>query len=717
MAVMIRTSFFCFATIIAISVHAQLSYPAARKVDTVDQYFGTSIADPYRWLEDDNSAETKEWVQEENKVTADYLSKIPYRQQVRQRLEDLWNYARYGAPFKRGDYYYYTKNNGLQNQSVWYRQKSLTGTPEVFFDPNGLSKEGTTSLGAMSFNKKGTLMAYTLQKAGSDWQEGYVMDARTKKVLDDKLQWLKFTGFAWRGDEGFYYGRYPEPTEKDQLKGQNQNRQVYYHQLGTPQSADILIYQDKEHPLQMADIGTTEDERFLVLTKSEGTSGTEIWVKDLATDQKEFSLLIPGFATEASVIDNVNGQLLVQTNDGASNYKVVLIDPKNPAKEAWKTVIPEQQQALQSIGTAGGYLFASYLKDAATKVYQYTYDGKRVREIQLPGIGSAGGFDGRKEDTELFYTFASYNYPTTVFRYDIASGKSTLYKKPDVKFNPDDYEVKQVFFTSKDGTKVPLFLTYKKGTKLNGQNPVLLYGYGGFNIAETPRFSVSNLFFVDQGGIYADVVLRGGNEYGEAWHQAGMLDKKQNVFDDFIGAAEWLIKNNYTNASKLAIQGGSNGGLLVGAAMTQRPELFKVAIPMVGVMDMLRFQKFTIGHAWTVEYGSSDKADQFPYLYKYSPLHNLKKGVSYPATLITTADHDDRVVPAHSFKFAATLQEANAGTNPVLIRIETNAGHGGGMPVSKYIDMATDIWSFVMYNTGMSFKEAPVNKQPPKKSF
>jgi prolyl oligopeptidase len=716
-----KKAWIAFSLFLVQQGYAQLNYPLTRKVDTVDNYFGIKVPDPYRWLEDDNSEETKAWVKAQNTVTHDYLSKIPYRDKVHQRLQELWNYTRYSAPFKRGDWWYFTKNDGLQNQSVWYRQKDLNGKPEVFLDPNKLSEDGTVSLGAAAFSKDGKLFLYSLQKAGSDWQEAFVMDTRTKEKLSDNLKWLKSSGFSWKGDEGFYYSRFPEPTGADQLKGKNQFHKVYYHKIGTPQSVDVLVYEDKEHPLRYNYAYLTEDESFLVLTSSEGTSGREIRVKNLKTGQPEFSLLIKGFATEPSVIDNVGDKLLVRTNDGASNYKVVLIDPKNPAKETWKEIIPEKETVLQGVGTAGGFLFPHYLKDASTRVYQYTYDGKLVREIKLPGIGTAGGFDGRKEDKELYYSYASYNYPTSIFKYAINSGTTSLFRKPDVKFNPDDYEVKQVFLTSKDGTKLPMFLTYKKGLVLNGQNPTLMYGYGGFNIGASPAFSASNLFFMEQGGVYAHVVLRGGNEYGENWHKAGMLQNKQNVFDDFIAAAEWLIKNRYTNAGKLAATGGSNGGLLIGAVMTQRPDLFKVTVPQVGVMDMLRYQKFTIGWGWTVEYGSSDKPDQFQYLYKYSPLHNLKKGISYPATLVTTADHDDRVVPAHSFKFAATLQEANAGNQPTLIRIESNAGHGGGMPVSKYIDLSTDIWSFVMSNLGMNFRETfpgngkPAGKEEPKK--
>jgi len=692
--------------LIPVALFGQLKYPDTKKENIVDDYNGVKVEDPYRWLEDDNSEQTKAWVQEENKVTFDYLSKIPYRDKIKKRIEEMWNYPKYGAPFQKEDHYYFQKNDGLQNQSVWFTQKGLTGKPEVFIDPNKLSDDGTVSLGGINFSLHGKYAAYTIQKSGSDWQEGYVMDVATKKLLSDKLTWLKFTGFSWKGDEGFYYSRFPAPTGEDQLKGKNTNQQVYYHKVGTEQSEDKLMYEDKDHPLRSAGVGLTEDERFLILGTSEGTSGGEVWTWDTKDpSQTKFSLLIPGFATDPNVIDNVGDKLLVQTNDGAPNFKVVLIDPKDPGRENWKVIIPEQKEALQTVSTGGGYLFASYLKDASTKVYQYTYDGKLVREIKLPGIGTAGGFGTERKHDHFFYTYTSFNYPPTIFKYDIKTGQSTLFRKTEVKFKPEDYEVKQVFVTSKDGTRVPMFLTYKKGIVLNGNNPTLMYGYGGFNIPITPSFSPSIVFFLEQGGVYASVCMRGGSEYGEDWHKGGMLDKKQNVFDDFISSGEWLINNKYTNSGKLAIQGGSNGGLLIGACMTQRPDLFKVAVPQVGVMDMLRYHKFTIGYAWSVEYGSSDNPGQFKYLYKYSPLHNLKPGVKYPATFITTADHDDRVVPAHSFKFAATLQADNASDNPTLIRVETKAGHGGGMPTSKRIELATDIWSFVMYNLGMNFRE------------
>lgn len=708
--------FFIFFLFSPLAILAQLQYPETKKGETVEDYYGTKVADPYRWLEDDNSEDTKAWVKAQNKVTFDYLATIPQRDKIKKRLEELWNYPRYSSPFKKAQYYYYFKNDGLQNQSVMYRQNGLTGKPEEFLNPNTLNKEGIAALGGTSFSKTGKYFAYSIAVAGSDWQEIFVMESATKKVLKDKVEWTKFGGANWNGDDGFYYSGYDKPDEKSKLSKQNQFHKVFYHKLGTDQSQDILIHEDKEHPLRYHGAGLTEDGRFLILNVSEGTSGAEIWYWEKKDpSQTKFKLLIPGFSTEPDVVDNHGGKLLVRTNDGAPNYQVVLIDPKNPGKENWKTVIPEKEEALQSVGTAGGYLFASYLKDASTKVYQYTYDGKLVREIKLPGIGTAGGFGGEKEDKEFFYTFSSFSTPPSIYRFNIATGQSTLFRKTEVKVKTDDFVTEQVFFTSKDGTKVPMFLTYKKGMVRNGQNPVLIYGYGGFNIPVTPGFSTSNAFFVEQGGIYVSVTLRGGSEYGEKWHKAGMLDRKQNVFDDFIGAAEHLIKEKYTNNQKIAIRGGSNGGLLVGAAMTQRPDLFKVALPAVGVMDMLRFHKFTVGWGWAVEYGNADSASQFPYLYKYSPYHNLKPGVSYPATMVTTADHDDRVVPAHSFKFASRLQEYNAGTNPMLIRIETNAGHGAGKPTSKVIDEATDIWSFVMYNLGMPFRES--GAVIPKKGF
>ena len=697
--------FLSFMSVTSLSF-SQIKYPETKKVDQEDNYFGTIVKDPYRWLEDDNSDETKGWVKEENKVTEDYLSKIPFREKVKSKLTEMWNYAKYGSPFKQGDYYYFYKNDGLQNQAVLYRQKGLSAVPEVFLDPNQLSKDGTASIGTLSFSKKSKYAAYFEAQSGSDWEDAHIMNVSDKSLLKDELHFIKFSGASWKGDDGFYYSRYPTPDEKDKLTVQNQNHKVYYHKIGTPQSEDVLIYGDEEHPLRTVGAWLTEDEHFLILTTSEGTSGSELWVKDMhnSSEKNNFTLLIKGFDTESSIIDNDGNKLLVITNADAPNYKVVLIDPKNPAKENWETVIPKRKELLESVGTAGGKLFLSYLQDASTRVYQTDYKGYSAYQIQLPGIGTAGGFNGHRVDKEIFYMYTSFDYPPAIFRYDIATGKSTLFRKNEVKVNADNYQTVQSFCFSKDGTKVPMFITYKKGLRLDGKNPVLMYGYGGFNIPLTPWFSVSNAFFLEEGGVFVVVNLRGGSEYGEAWHKGGMLQNKQNVFDDFIAAAQFLIENKYTNSNKLAMQGGSNGGLLIGAVMTQRPELFKVAIPQVGVMDMLRYHKFTIGWAWATEYGRSDKKEDFENLIKYSPLPNLKPGVKYPATLVTTADHDDRVVPAHSFKFAATLQADNVGTNPTLIRIETKAGHGAGKPTSKQIDEAADIWSFVMYNLGMNFK-------------
>jgi prolyl oligopeptidase len=701
-AIALACLFGCASTAYA---QMKLVYPPTAKSEVTDDYHGTKVADPYRWLEDDNSAETRAWVENQNKVTNAYLNTIPFREKVKERLSELWNYPRYGSPTKQGDYYYFFKNDGLQNQSIMYRQKGINGTPEIFLDPNKLSADGTAALGGAGFSQNHKYYAYMVAQSGSDWQEAFLIDVKTGTKLEDNIKWIKFSGISWKGDEGFFYSRYPEPDEQSKLSKQNQFHQVWYHKIGTPQSEDQLIFKDSDHPLRNAGGGLTDDGRFLLIYQSQGTSGTQLLVRDMKDPaQTGFKALIEGFATNPSVIDNVGDKLLVRTNEDAPNYKVVLIDPKNPGKANWKTVIPEQKEVLQSIGTGGGFLFASYLKDASTRVYQYQYNGKKVREIKLPGIGTASGFGGEKKDKEFFYTFTSFNYPPTIFRYDIASGKSTLFRKSEAKFDAAAYETKQVFFKSKDGERIPMFLTYRKGMKLNGDNPVLLYGYGGFNIPMTPGFNVANAFFMEQGGIYAVVNLRGGNEYGEAWHKAGMLGNKQNVFNDFIAAAEYLIAEKYTNKNRIAIRGGSNGGLLVGACMTQRPDLFKVALPQVGVMDMLRYHKFTIGWAWATEYGRSDSADAFQWLYKYSPLHNIKKGTHYPATMITTADHDDRVVPAHSFKFAAALQEAQTGDHAALIRIESKAGHGAGKPTSKQIEEATDIWSFVMYNLGMSMK-------------
>ena len=682
---------------------AQPAYPETKKGPVTDTYFGTAVADPYRWLEDDNSAETKAWVTAQNKVSREYLDAIPFRQKVKDRLTELWDFARYGNAFQKGAFIYFTKNDGLQNQAVYYRQQGLNGKPEVFIDPNTLSREGTAAVDNLSFSKSGKYVAYTINKAGSDWADGFVMNAATRQPLTDKLEWLKFTGFSWKGDEGFYYSRYPTPTGKgSELSNQNELHTVYYHKLGTAQAADVLIYQDKANPLRYHGVGVTEDQQFLILFISAGTSGTELRARRLTdANTVPFKTIFKGFENEASLVDNQGSKFIISTNKGAANYQVVAIDYANPTEAAWQTIVPEKKEAISSVSSGGGKLFVNYMKDASTRIYSYDYNGMNEQTVILPGIGTAQGFGGEQKDSLLFYTFTSFTAPATVYSYHPATQKTAVFRQSDTKFNLNDYETEQVFFKSKDGTQVPIFLSYKKGLQKNGTNPVLLYGYGGFNIALTPAFSISNLYFMEQGGIYASVNLRGGNEYGETWHKAGMLHNKQTVFDDMIGAAEYLISLKYTGKEKLAIRGGSNGGLLVGACITQRTDLFKVAIPQVGVMDMLRYQKFTIGHGWVVEYGSSDSAADFKYLYQYSPLHNIKTGTAYPATLVTTADHDDRVVPAHSFKFAATMQAAQAGPNPVLIRIDTNAGHGAGKPTAKVIEEAADIWSFVMQALGM----------------
>ena len=688
------------------NVNAQsgsLSYPSPRKSDVVDNYFGTKVSDPYRWMENDTSAEVNDWVKAENKVTQDYLAKIPYRQAIHDRLTDIWNYTKYTVPIHKGNHYFYYKNNGLQNQSVMYKQDKPDGKSEVFFDPNNLSKDGTVSLGGTYFNKEGTKMGYTISCSGSDWEEIYVLDVNTGKRTTDSIRWAKFTDVAWQGD-GFYYSRFDEPAKgTNGLVAENINQKIYYHKLGDPQSKDVLVYSDPARPKVGLGASTTEDERYMLIYATEGaSSGNELFYRKATNFNAPFAKLNSGFEFNFSVIDNVGDKFLVLTDKDAPKYKLVLIHPANPPEKSWQIIIPEKKEVLQAVTQAGGKLFAHYMKDASAFVNQYDMDGKLEHAVALPGYGSVGGFDGKKTDKEVYYSYTSFTYPSTIFKYDIASGKSEVFQKPALKFNPDDYESNQVFYPSKDGTMIPMFIVYKKGIKLDGNNPTLLYGYGGFNISLFPDFSVSRMILLEKGGIYALAILRGGGEYGEDWHKAGMLAKKQNVFDDFIGAEEYLIANKYTSHDKLAIMGRSNGGLLVGACMTQRPDLCKVAFPGVGVLDMLRYHKFTIGYAWASEYGSSDNADQFKYLYAYSPLQNLKE-TSYPATMITTADHDDRVVPAHSFKFAATLQEKDRGNNPALIRIDTKAGHGGGKPTAKQIDEWTDIWSFMFYNMGVGF--------------
>lgn len=692
------------ATCSSLTMSAQkLNYPETKKVDQVDDYFGKKISDPYRWLENDTARDTEAWVQEQNKVTQAYLSGIPYREKLRQRLTDLWNYARYGAPVKDGEWFTYFKNDGLQNQAVLYVQKSLDGDSEVLLDPNKLSKDGTVALQAMEFSKNQKYFAYAVSASGSDWQEIYIMDFANRKILSEKIEYVKFTGISWLGDEGFYYSGYERPKdEKTKYSAKTEYQKVYFHKIGTPQQEDKLIYEDREHPLRYVSAGLTEDERFLILNIAEGTDGSEIKVRDLKDkSSKGFTTVVEGFRTNASVIGNSGDKLLLLTNLKAPNYKLVLLDPKTPGTASWKELIPEQKMLMENVRTGGGKLFVTYLQDASTHVEQYSMEGKAERKIELPGIGTASGFGCRKEDDFFFYSFTSFTHPTTIYRYDIKTGKSTLYRESEVKFDPADYVTEQVFYASPDGTRVPMFITRKKDIKMDGNNPTLLYGYGGFNINLTPSFSVANMAFIENGGIYCVANLRGGGEYGEEWHKGGMLRNKQNVFNDFIAGAEFLIKEGYTSPGKLAIRGGSNGGLLVGACMTQRPDLFRVAIPQVGVLDMLRYHKFTVGWGWAVEYGSSEDQEQFSTLMGYSPLHTLRPNTCYPATLITTADHDDRVVPAHSFKFAAALQAVQSCDNPALIRIDSKAGHGAGKPTSKMIDEAADIWSFVFYNMGV----------------
>jgi prolyl oligopeptidase len=682
----------------------KINYPKTKKVDTVDTYFGVKVADPYRWLEDDRSAETKAWVDAQNKVTQDYLNKIPFREGIKNKLTELWNYEKFSAPFKEGGYTYFYKNNGLQNQSVLFRQKE-GGEPEVFLDPNKFSKDATTSLAGIEFTKDGSMAAYQLSEGGSDWRKVVVLQTADLKQVGDTLIDVKFSGLAWKGNEGFYYSSYDKPKKGSQLSGLTQYHKLYYHKLGTKQSEDQLIFGGDATPRRYIGAYLTEDQRFLVITAANATTGNELYIQDLTVPNSKIVPVVANMDQEHSIIDNVGTKLYIYTNLNAPNYRVVTVDAANPGVDYWKDLIPETENVL-SVSTAGGKIFASYLKDATSMVQQYNMEGKLERTIELPGVGSASGFGGKKTDQEIYYSFTSYIYPSTIFKYDIASGKSTLYKKSGVKFNPDDFESKQVFYTSKDGTKVPMIITYKKGTVLNGKKPTLLYGYGGFSVSLTPAFSTSNIILLEQGGIYAVPNLRGGGEYGEKWHLAGTKMNKQNVFDDFIAAAEYLIANKYTSKEYLAISGGSNGGLLVGAAMTQRPDLFKVAFPAVGVMDMLRYNKFTAGAGWAYDYGTAqDSKEMFEYLKKYSPVHALKPGTKYPATMVTTADHDDRVVPAHSFKFAATLQENLAGTAPGLIRIETNAGHGAGKPTSKIIEEAADKWAFMLYNMGLSWKK------------
>ncbi|GAX42516.1 peptidase S9 prolyl oligopeptidase [Tolypothrix sp. NIES-4075] len=685
------------------SSEKDLTYPSSPKSDRVDDYHGTTVTDPYRFLEDPDSQETKAWVEAQNKVSFGYLNKIPAREKIKQRLTKLWDYEKYSIPWKEGENYFYFKNDGLQNQSVLYTLKSLDGEPKVLLDPNKLSADGTVALSGLSISEDGKLLAYGLSSSGSDWQEWKVRDVETTEDLEDHLKWIKFSGASWTNDnQGFFYSRYDEPNEKTKLEDVNYYQKLYYHKLGTSQTEDTLIYQRPDQKEWGFGGGVTEDGHYLVISVWLGTDPKNLFFyKDLTNPNAEVIELIKEFEADYSFIDNDDSVFYFRTNLDAPRAKVIAIDSKNPQKSAWQEIIPQAVETLESVGILNNQFVADYLKDAHSQVKIFDLNGTFVREVELPGLGSVGGFNGKRHDTETFYSFTSFTTPPTIYRYDIGSGKSQVFRQPKVDFNPADYETKQVFYRSKDNTQVPMFITYKKGIKLDGNNPTLLSAYGGFNISLTPNFSVGTIVWLEMGGVYAVPNLRGGGEYGEEWHQAGMKLKKQNVFDDFIAAAEWLIGNGYTKSDKLAIAGASNGGLLVGACMTQRPDLFGAALPAVGVMDMLRFHKFTIGWAWVSEYGSPDNPEEFKALYAYSPLHNLKPGTAYPATMITTADHDDRVVPAHSFKFAAALQAAHTGEKPVLIRIETKAGHGAGKPTAKIIEETADKWAFLVRTLDM----------------
>ena len=685
-----------------------LVYPKTKIVEQIDDFHGTKVADPYRWLENDvrTSTDVAAWVEEQNKVTFDFLKSIPQRAAIQTRLTELWNYEKISAPFKRGGRYYFSRNDGLQNQSVLFQQETLQGEPKVLLDPNSWSKDGTIALGGSAFSDDGRFVAYGVQDAGSDWNTWRIMEIESGKLLDDELKWIKFSGAAWTPDsKGFFYARYPKPEEGAAFQSLNTNMKVYYHRVGTAQSADVLAYERPDHPDWGFQLSVSEDGHYLIVTVWVGTDDRyRIVVKDLTEPYGLPFELIDNFDNEYSFIGNDDRVLFFKTNVEAPKRRIIAIDLRKPARDQWKQIIAEEENVLDSVGIVGNMFVCSYLKDAKTQVRLHAMDGTFVREVEFPGIGAAGGFDGRQKDTETFYSFSSFALPPTTYRYNMITGESQLIRKADVKFNPDDYETKQVFYTSKDGTKVPMFLCYRTGLKLNGSNPTLLYGYGGFNISLSPSFSVSRLAWMEMGGVLAVANLRGGGEYGEPWHKAGTKLNKQNVFDDFIAAAEWLIAEKYTSPKKLAIQGGSNGGLLVGACMAQRPDLYGACLPAVGVMDMLRFHKFTAGRFWVDDYGSADNPEEFAALMKYSPYQNLKGGIQYPATLVTTADTDDRVVPGHSFKFAAQLQASQSGTAPTLIRIETRAGHGAGKPTTKIIEEAADQWAFLVKTLGLEVK-------------
>ena len=686
-----------------------VNYPKTEKQPVVDTYFNTEVIDNYRWLEDDRSQETEAWVKAENEVTFNYLDQIPYRDQIKNRLKTLWNYEKIGSPFKEGDYTYYSKNDGLQNQSVIYRKKGDDGKEEVFLDPNTFSEDATTSLGGLQFSKDGKTAAYSISEGGSDWRKIIVMDAVTKTIKEDTLVDIKFSGISWKGNDGFYYSSYDKP-EGSELSAKTDQHKLYYHKLGTPQENDLVIFGEIEAEKHRYVSGyLTEDDRYLVISASTSTSGNKLFIKDLTKKNSNLISVIYQFDSDTYVIDNIGSKLYLVTNLDAPNQKIVTVDAGNPTPENWQDFIAETEHVL-SPSSGGGYFFTEYMVDAISKVLQYDMDGTFIREVKLPGVGNAGGFGGKREDTTCYYSFTNYKTPASIYKYNMERGTSELYWSPAIDFNPDDYKSTQVFYTSKDGTKIPMIITHKKGLEYNGKNPTILYGYGGFNISLNPRFSVLRAVWMEQGGIYAVPNLRGGGEYGKEWHKAGTQLQKQNVFDDFIAAAEYLVGNEYTSSDYLAISGGSNGGLLVGATMTQRPDLMRVALPAVGVLDMLRYHTFTAGAGWAYDYGTAEQSkEMFEYLKGYSPVHNVKAGVEYPATLVTTGDHDDRVVPAHSFKFAAELQDKQAGTNPALIRIDVKAGHGAGKSLDQVINEYSDIYGFTFYNMG--YDQLP---NPPK---
>ena len=681
--------------------NSKIQYPQTLKEEVTDEYFGTVVDDPYRWLEDDNSEQTAQWVTAQNEVTFAYLENLPFRDQINNRLTELWNFPRYGTPFKKAGKYFYYKNDGLQNQSVLYIAESLDAEPAVLLDPNTLSEDGTVALSGVEISEDGKYLVYRIARSGSDWNEIFVKNIETGENLPDHIQWTKFSGLSWY-DGGFFYSAYDQPAPGSELSQANEYHKVYYHKLGTSQTDDLLIYEEKQNPRRLFNVSVSDDKRFLFLSRMEASSGNAASVKDLNKKNAPFISLSEEYDKIFSLIDNLGDDIFVLTNVDAPRYRLVKININKPEKSSWTNILPEKENVLQSVSFNGGKIVAQYMKDAHSVVEVYDYEGNFQYEIELPGIGSTGSFSGKKDEPLAFFSYTSFNTPGEIYRYNLETREMKLHFRPEVSFNPDDFEVNQVFYNSKDGTPVPMFIVHRKGIQRNGNNPTLLYGYGGFNISLTPSFSAQRMVFLENGGIYVTANLRGGGEYGESWHRSGTKLQKQNVFDDFIAAAEYLIHEKYTSPHKLAIQGGSNGGLLVGAVTNQRPELFQVALPAVGVMDMLRYHQFTIGWAWAGDYGTSnDSEEMFRYLYAYSPYHNIRKGGKYPAVLATTADHDDRVVPAHTFKYMARLQEYNEGKLPVLLRIDVKAGHGAGKPTTKIIEEYTDIWSFVFYHLGM----------------